>query len=251
MRTQEEEWLLWEKYNGIESDAYRADVERFAKGEPVAYVIGFSTFLGCKIDLSLRPLIPRPETEYWTEIAIEKIKAQFGANETIHCLDIFSGSGCIGIAVLSRIPNARVDFADIDPAAIEQIKINLELNNIDPSRYKIFLSDVFQNIPAGKKYEAILSNPPYIAHSDRDKVGQSVLDHEPHTALFAEDNGLELVTKTLTQSKEHLVLGGHVFVEHDDFQKEAIEEMFKVHDIYGYTFNKDQFGVWRWIELSA
>ena len=250
MLTQEEEWLLREKYNGIESDAYRADLERLAGGEPVAYVIGFSTFLGCKIDLSLRPLIPRPETEYWTEIAIEKIKASFSSKEIIYCLDIFSGSGCIGIAVLSRIPTAHVDFADIDPTAIEQIKINLELNKIDPSRYNIFLSDVFQNIPAGKKYEAILANPPYIAHADVNHVGQSVLDHEPHTALFAEGNGLDLVEKTILEGKSFLVQTGMLFVEHDDYQSDAIRMMLDSHGISGYAFNKDQYGVWRWMTVQ-
>ena len=251
MRTREEEWVLREKYGGVESDAYRADLERLAQGEPVAYVIGFSTFLGCTIDLSQRPLIPRPETEYWVEKAIRELQSSFSKEGTIRCLDVFAGSGCVGIAVLSHMPNAHVDFIDIEPSALEQIKLNLELNKIDPARYNIYLSDVFQNLPAGKQYQAILANPPYIAIQDKaSRVDQSVLDHEPHTALFAEDNGLALISKTVAGAKDLLIPRGRLYIEHDDLQVEAITGILEAEHMTSYTFKKDQFGLYRWVEAS-
>ena len=246
----EAEWLLNEKYGGIASDAFHADCARLAAGEPVAYVIGFSTFLGCTIGLSLRPLIPRPETEHWTALAIRELGASF-ADRPIRCLDLFSGSGCIGIAVLKHVPNASVDFADIDPAAVEQIKINLDKNGIDPSRYHIYASDIFAGIPAGAVYDVILANPPYIAYEDKyTQVQRSVFDHEPHRALFAHDQGLALIARFLEHARACLAPHGRLWMEHDDAQVEAVTRLLEAGSFKESEFKKDQFGLWRWVEAG-
>ncbi|MCK5591939.1 MAG: hypothetical protein KAI72_08290, partial [Candidatus Pacebacteria bacterium] len=84
----EEIWLLEEKYNGVKTNAFLLDVARLKKGEPVDYVIGFTSFLGCHIDLSNFPLIPRTETEFWLEKIIKKIVES--KKENLQCLDLFS-----------------------------------------------------------------------------------------------------------------------------------------------------------------
>src|SRR5579864_4884463 len=106
-------WLLKEKYHGQPNAEFQEDVKRLQRGEPLDYVIGFKEFLGCKIDLSKKPLIPRPETEFWVSEVLPQIKEG-------KALDIFSGSGCIGIAIM-RHTDAVCDFSDIETA---QIKMN-------------------------------------------------------------------------------------------------------------------------------
>ena len=250
MAAREREWLLKEKYSGVESDEFRADVARLEAGEPVAYVIGFSTFLGCHIDLSRHTLIPRTETEYWVEKALGEIEIAHGKEASLRILDVFSGSGCIGISTLKHFPNAKVDFAELEPNALEEIRINLDLNGIDPSRYEIFRSDVFDGIPAEKKYDVIFANPPYIAEADKEtRVDRAVLDHEPHSALFAEENGFALIEKFFRQAKGFLVPGGSIYLECDDIQKEQVEKIIVSSGFTMHTFNKDQFGLWRWVSV--
>ena len=247
----EREWLLKEKYGGVESDAFRADVARLEKGEPVAYVIGFSTFLGNKIDLSQKPLIPRAETEYWVEKALRELESAHGTDAPLRILDVFSGSGCIGLAALKRFPNAKVDFAELEPNALEQIRLNAEGNGYDAARYEIFKSDIFSGIPSGRTYDTIFANPPYIDEAHKHtRVEKSVLDHEPHTALFAKENGYALIERFFADSKKFLAPGGRIYLECDDIQKEEVEKILEKNDFNDHIFYKDQFGLWRWISLT-
>ncbi len=245
----ETEWLLREKYSGVESDEFRSDVLRLEKGEPIDYVIGFSKFLGSHIDLSFRTLIPRTETEYWTEIAIKEIKETFREKE-IKILDIFSGSGCIGISILKHLPQAHTDFSDIESKAISQIKKNLELNEIDENRYIIYSSDLFMDIPEANRYDVTFANPPYISYADKPNLDDSVINYEPHEALFADDDGLDLVKKTIDQGFARLNEGGLLYIEFNEDQKEAIEVYLKDHNISNYSFHKDQFEMWRWVRIG-
>ncbi|KKU36519.1 MAG: Protoporphyrinogen oxidase [Candidatus Azambacteria bacterium GW2011_GWF2_46_32] len=168
-------WVLKEKYGFARLAEFERDIQRLQKGEPVAYVIGFVDFLGCKIDLSFRPLIPRPETEFWTEKAIEDIEKS--GRKKVRCLDIFAGSGCIGVAVLKHAPVAVVDFAEKEKKFLEQIKLNARLNNLSPKRRKFIQSDIFSNISG--IYDYIFANPPYVAKRKNAVVQKSVLEWEP------------------------------------------------------------------------
>lgn len=247
----EREWLLRDKYRGIESPEFFADFKRIEDGEPVDYVIGFSNFLGHTIDLSFRPLIPRTETEYWVEKAIAVIQNSFGIDADLRFLDVFAGSGCIGIALLKQFPNAYVDFADIDDSALKQIKKNLELNSIDSSRYAINKSNVFNEIPTETKYDAVFANPPYISRESKEKMTDSVLVYEPHRALFSGEDGLDLIRIVFKTIQPHLTDTSFVFLEHDDEQVSSIESILAGTQFTEYEFHKDQFGLSRWVVIKS
>jgi len=219
---QEIKWLLEEKYGNKITAAANQDIERIKNGEPIDYVVGWTDFCGANIDLSLRPLIPRPETELWLMEAIGDIKSR-GDKGEIKCLDIFSGSGCVGIAILKNISEARVDFADIDDSALKQIMINLELNGIHENRFSIIKSDIFENVSGA--YDYIFANPPYI--STKYPVAQSAIIYEPHHSFLAGDNGLLFIRPFLDGSKKYLKSGGKLWMEFDAGERTEIENILQ------------------------
>ncbi|MBI2120745.1 MAG: HemK family protein methyltransferase [Parcubacteria group bacterium] len=239
----EKDWLLREKYNGKETEEFFKVAKRLESGEPIDYLIGFFDFLGCKIDLSFRPLIPRTETEWWVERAVRNMP-----QNGISILDIFAGSGCIGIALLKHLQNATVDFGEKESGFLAQIEKNLTLNGIDPARAQVFISDVFTNIPS-KKYNFIFANPPYISRAKIEAVQKSVLDNEPRGALFAEDDGLFYIKKLIDAAPQFLAAEGKLFIEFDSWQKPAIESYCQGSTLT-VEFWKDQFDRWRVLVCS-
>lgn len=235
-------WLLKEKYSGKLSPALYKDIKRLKRGEPLDYVIGFTYFLGYRVDLSQKPLIPRPETEYWVEEAIEELRIK---NGELRILDIFAGSGCIGIAILKHIKNAKVNFAEKDKRFLKQIEINLKLNHIDKKRYYLIQSDVFNNIKG--KYDYIFANPPYISKKKLNKVQKSVLKFEPKSTIFGGKNGLFYIKRFLKNAKNYLKKDGEIYMELDSYQKGKIAKILKKFNYKNYQFHKDQYGKWRYL----
>lgn len=241
----EEEWLLYEKYEGERTEEFFADCERLQNGEPLAYVIGSIPFLNTTIALDSHPLIPRPETEYWVEKAIAEISGAGMSEPKI--LDLCAGSGCIGIAVLAEIPEAHGDFVEIDVAHHATIEKNLHINDIDISRTHILGGDLFENVTS--TYDFILSNPPYIDEK-KGTAEESVVKHEPHLALYGGENGTELLFKIITDAKSHLNANGVLYLEHEPEQKEALQTFAEEHG-YSLVTHNDQYGAPRYSRLCV
>jgi release factor glutamine methyltransferase len=232
-------WLLKEKYNGKPTKNFHKDILRIQKGEPLDYVIGFTKFLDCKIDLSKKPLIPRPETEFWVGQAIKGIRkirnfsARGASRKNLRILDIFAGSGCIGLAIKKHIKASKVFFADIDNRCVGA---------------RIIKSDVFENIKG--KYDYIFANPPYIPKTKKNRVQKSVLKFEPKMALFGGKDGLFYIRKFLKEAKNHLNPTGKVYMEFDSSQKGEIKKILDRFKYENYQFNRDQYNRWRWVVAS-
>lgn len=218
---QEEQWLLQEKYQGIANSAFLADCERLAAGEPLGYIIGHVPFLDCTIYLDSRPLIPRFETEYWTEKFISQTRAASHNNPKI--LDLCAGSGCVGVAVAHALPTASVTFAELEVEHIKTITRNLSHNvpayAKHPNRFPMYHTDLFSTI-AGS-FDHILANPPYIDPA-LDRTTTSVRSYEPAVALYGGTQGLELIKKIILTAPLFLQPGGTLWVEHEPEQVSAI-----------------------------
>lgn len=248
-------WLLEEKYSysPIEiSDFFQKqqinqpktiikDINRIIQGEPIAYVIGHIKFLNCHIDLSLKPLIPRPETEYWLGKVIDSLNPK----KPISILDLCCGSGCLGIAILKFFSENHVDFIDISPKAIDQTQKNLFLNNINPNCYRLFQSDLFSSLPLNK-YDLIITNPPYV---DPKKPFDKNLKFEPKIALFTSKSGLFNIFQILDNFQQYLKQQGLLYLEFGAGQKTAINTYCQTKKL-SPTFFKDQFKRYRYLNLT-
>lgn len=248
---QEERWLLKEKYDGVESEAFHADLERLQAGEPLGYVIGHTPFLDCQIYLDSKPLIPRPETEYWVEKAILVIVDDNKNQKEVRVLDLCAGSGAIGVAVAKAVPGAEVAFAEIDPAHLPTIQKNIESNtkvlegSIRMDRFKVIESDLFAKVEG--KFDFILTNPPYIDPAI-DRAEESVKNHEPHLALYGGKSGMEIIDRIITAAPDYLNKGGELWIEHEPEQSETIRKNTEAAGFRAIS-RKDQYGVERFSVL--
>ena len=171
------------------------DYELLKENYPIQYLIGYVNFYGYKINVSEDVLIPRYETEYLVEKTIKYIKELFNDNK-IDIIDLGCGSGAISIA-LAKETNSNVSGVDISKKALEMSKNNAKENNVDIT---FINNDMLDNI--NKKYDVIISNPPYI--SEDEDIMDMVKKYEPNIALFAPNNGLYFYDKILKNIKNNL-----------------------------------------------
>lgn len=211
---------------------------------PKEYEDGKVVFLGQQISLSKRPLIPRPETEYWVKMVIEELSSK---GNNIKCLDLFSGSGCIGISLLGNVSGVSCDFGEIEDNFLEQISDNIQVNGISADRYRIIKTDIFSNIL--DKYDYILANPPYVAEERINEVGEDVIEYEPHIALFSGAHGMDAINIFLNQAKNYLVEKGIIYLEFDQEQQSWIDESLQRNQYSSWQFYPDQFGQIRFVRI--
>lgn len=242
MLSKDEEWLLKEKYEGVESKSFRADCERLSAGEPLGYVIGHIPFLDCTIYLDSKPLIPRVETEYWVEKAIAVIK-----HPAPRVLDLCAGSGAIDVSIAKAIPEAQVDLVELDENHHDTIKRNLEANVTDLARVRIIGGDLFENVK--QTYDYILTNPPYIDPAI-DRAEESVKSHEPHLALYGGAKGMEIIDRIIATAPDYLNEGGELWVEHEPEQVEAIKAGAEAAGFSSVAY-PDQYGILRYSVLKS
>lgn len=239
--TQEERWILMEKYGGQKCEAFLADCNRLHSGEPLAYIIGVLPFHQATIYLDSHPLIPRTETEYWLGEIIPHIHKYAEKHTRVRILDLCAGSGCIGISVLKEIPTICVDFAEIDASHHPTIQKNIMANNIETSRTHIYGGDLFHECP--HTYDFILTNPPYIDKT-LSRVEKSVTMYEPERALYGGKNGLEIIERILNDALHYLVKHGTLVIEHEPEQAKRILEI-GLENSLTCTHLADQYGVLR------
>ncbi|MDD4784816.1 MAG: HemK family protein methyltransferase [Candidatus Paceibacterota bacterium] len=161
------------------------------------------------------------------------IKKHFKNYKNIKVLDIFSGSGCIGISIAKNIKNTNIDFCDIEKNNLDQIKINLKLNNIQ-NYQKILKSDIFSKI--NRKYDLILANPPYVPQSDAIKA-----PFEPQKTIIAGKDGLSIIRPFISQIKRFLNKNGVFIMEFHPNQVKSIKAMLIKHSFKDFEFYKDQY----------
>ena len=178
------------------------------QNKPIQYILGYADFYELKFKVNEHTLIPRQETELLVHKIIELNKTR----ENISILDIGTGSGCIAISLAKNV-NANITAVDFSEKAIETAKTNAELNNVN---VKFEILDIIKNQQqiCDKKYDIIVSNPPYVTNTEKTKMQNNVLKYEPHSALFVDDNNpLEFYEAITIFAKNNLNLYGQLWFE--------------------------------------
>ncbi len=232
------ELLIRDKYAGNRDADITDDVVRLESGEPLAYVIGWVPFLGLSIRLDSRPLIPRPETEWWTETLCDHLQEKF-CDEPFSFLDLCAGSGAIGLAVLSRFPHARVSFAELSPLHSALIHMNIDENNLDSSRSDIRSGDLFAPF-AQTQFDIVATNPPYVPTTRELEV--TVTAFEPREALFAGRDGLDIIQRIASEVPAHMHTNGEVWIECDIANVEETAELLRAHGAHDTQMRTDLYG---------
>lgn len=194
-------------------------VNRMIKGEPLAYILGEWEFYGLKLFVSPDVLIPRDDTCAVAEIAIRQ--ALFlDANPRI--LDLCTGSGCIGLAIASRVKDAKVTLADLSREALAVAKKNVALHHMG-GRVSCVQADAMAEPPAFLgQFDMIVSNPPYIDENDMQTLEVSVKDFEPHMALYGGRDGLDFY-RSITEKYRHILKpGGYLCYEYGEEQGDDV-----------------------------
>ena len=169
-------------------DAMEAATARILAGEPLAYVLGEWDFYGMTLYVDKNVLIPRDDTCAVTSLAINK--ALFLGQDP-RILDLCTGSGCIGLAIASRVKDARVTLADISREALAVAKKNVALQKLG-GRVSCVQADALKPAtPFLGKFDMIVSNPPYVTGAEMKELPDSVKDFEPHLALYGGEDGLD------------------------------------------------------------
>ena len=205
------------------SEKICADMEaataRVAAGEPLAYVLGEWDFYGLRLEVNKNVLIPRDDTCAVTELAIRN--ALF-LEQAPRILDLCTGSGCIGLAIASRVKDARVTLADISKDALAVAKRNVTNTHMS-GRVSCIQVDAMGPAPAFLgKFDMIVSNPPYVTAAEMDELPASVRDHEPHLALLGGEDGLDFYRSITENYKSALKDGGYLCYEFGENQGDDI-----------------------------
>jgi len=187
----------------------KKSIIKINKAVPVQYVTGKSFFCGIELEINNHVLIPRPETEELCELAVSNL-----LNSSQAVLDLCSGSGCIALALKKKMPNVEVYALEISKKAIELAKKNAQTHDLSINWLE---NDIFSDKwvgPLVKKMDVIISNPPYVLEKDKASMEKQVLDHEPHLALFVnDDDPLIFYHRILNLGNKLLKENGKLFVE--------------------------------------
>jgi release factor glutamine methyltransferase len=202
-----------------EQVAYRALVRRRLTNEPIQYITGEQEFYGLTLRVTPAVLIPRAETEHLVEAVLSELRSHPPGSPCI--LDVGTGSGAIAIALAHSLPNTLVTAVDLSPAALEVARANAAHHHL-PARIRFLESDLLAALAESQTFDAIVSNPPYVATADRDALHPQVRDFEPPTAFFAGPDGLDVYRRLIPQASAALKPGGLLTLEIGHGQRDAV-----------------------------
>ncbi|MDC0098229.1 peptide chain release factor N(5)-glutamine methyltransferase [Flavobacteriaceae bacterium] len=202
--------------------AFEKALLRLKKQEPIQYILGCTAFYGLTFKVNEHTLIPRPETEELVDWVLSNLHDQ---DSVLDIIDIGTGSGCIAISLAKNIPTARVSGLDISEKALEVAQENAVKNQVLVSFCK---KDILRTTSLEKKYDVIVSNPPYVRQLEKKAMNANVLDYEPGIALFVPNEDPLLFYRKIAQlAMVSLQTRGWLYFEINEYLSKEMDVLLK------------------------
>jgi release factor glutamine methyltransferase len=191
--------------------AFRDLVRRRAEGTPVAYLVGKREFYSLSFRVTPDVLIPRPETELLVVTLLDRGQ-QRPEGQPVTVCDVGTGSGVIAVCAAKRMPGSRITAVDLSPAALEIARDNAQRHGVAEG-IDFIQSDLLAAVPAERRFDFVVSNPPYVSAAEWEALSPDVRNYEPRLALVAGPLGTEIIARLIPQAAERLNPGGHLLLE--------------------------------------
>ena len=212
---------------------YNDILKKLEQQIPIQYILGSTSFYGLEFEVNENVLIPRPETEE----LVSWILSNHDSSTHLKILDIGTGSGCIAIALAKNLPNAQVFAIDVSEKALATAKNNADRNEVKVNFIK---QDILSTEILEQSFDIIVSNPPYVRNLEKDEIKQNVLAHEPHLALFVEDqNALIFYDKIANLSQRHLNPNGQLYFEINQYLGKEMVQLLEQKGFSAVELRKD------------
>jgi release factor glutamine methyltransferase len=207
---------------------FRELVKRRSEGAPVAYLLGRKEFYSLDFRVTPDVLIPRPETEHLVVALLDRAKPK---DKYWSIADVGTGSGILAVCAAKNLPAAQVTAVDICPAALVIARANAEKHGV-AARIEFLESDLFDAVSPERKFDFIVSNPPYVAEGDTETLAPEVRKYEPPAALFAGPKGTEVIERLIPQAHARLNSGGYLLIEISPMIDDAVRKLVEAHGGY-------------------
>jgi release factor glutamine methyltransferase len=201
----------------------RSDIQRLSRHEPLQYVLGSTSFYGLEIQCNPAALIPRPETEELVDWVLSEVQMT-----SCNVIDLGTGTGCIPLAIKAKRPLWHVSGIDVSQEALALARSNALNLGLDVRFEAADLLKDFSDLVFKGTFDVVVSNPPYIPHTDAPLMLPNVLNHEPHLALFVPDSDpLLFYRRILVFCEQFLEMDGYICVEiHEDLSTETLQLLY-------------------------
>ena len=212
-------------------------LESLKKEIPIQYLLGKTSFYGLDFELNSTVLIPRPETEELVEWIIKNHSKKHGQ---LKILDIGTGSGCIAISLAKNLPEASVFAIDVSEMALATAKKNATVNEVNVT---FIQKNILETEDLEQQFDIIVSNPPYVRNLEKKEIKKNVLDHEPHLALFVEDNdALIFYRKIAALAQKNLSPNGQLYFEINQYLGVEMKDLLEKMNFKNIELRKDIYG---------
>jgi release factor glutamine methyltransferase len=213
-------------------------IERLKNYEPIQYILGETEFFGLPFKVNESVLIPRPETEELVDWIINSV-IPHSVEKQINILDIGTGSGCIAISLAKNIPNAKVYALDVSKDALSVAQQNAQQNNVDITFINANILELNSELN-NLQFDVIVSNPPYVRELEKELMHDNVLKHEPHLALFVEDDNALVFYRVIAELSQKLLKeNGLLFFEINEYLGDQMKQLLSENKFQDIELRQD------------